>query len=51
VQLVGDARDRLVDRVRNVPRETADKVQDVAERVMEDAESAAHKSQTANFGR
>jgi hypothetical protein len=35
-QLVGDARDKLVDRVRNVARETGEKVQQVAERVMEE---------------
>jgi hypothetical protein len=40
-ELVGDARDRLVDRVRNVARETKDKVQHVAERAMNEAETAA----------
>jgi hypothetical protein len=35
VELVGEARDKLVDRVRNVARETSEKVTQVAERVME----------------
>jgi hypothetical protein len=35
-QLVGDARDKLVDRVRNVARETGEKVQHVAERVVDE---------------
>ena len=37
-ELVGDARDRLVDRVRNVARETGEKVQQVAERVVDGVE-------------
>jgi len=35
-QLVGDARDKLVDRVRNVARETGEKVQHVADRVVDE---------------
>jgi hypothetical protein len=35
VELVGEARDKLVDRVRNVARETGEKVTQVAERAME----------------
>jgi hypothetical protein len=38
-QLVGDARDKLVDRVRNVARETGDKVQHAAERVVDEMQT------------
>jgi ElaB/YqjD/DUF883 family membrane-anchored ribosome-binding protein len=41
VQLMGDARDRLVDRVRDVAEETAGKVQHVASRVMDEAQTTA----------
>ena len=36
VQLMGDARDQVVDRVRGMARETVDKVETVAERVFEE---------------
>jgi ElaB/YqjD/DUF883 family membrane-anchored ribosome-binding protein len=41
VQLMGDARDRLVDRVKDVAEETAGKVQHVASRVMDEAQTTA----------
>ncbi len=40
VELVGEARDKFVDRMRNVARETSEKVTQVAERVMDEAQSA-----------
>jgi gas vesicle protein len=42
-ELVGDARDRLVDRVRNVARDTTDKVQHVASRAVNEAQTAARE--------
>ena len=46
VELVGEARDRLVDRVRDVARETGEKVTQVAERVMEEGqETVARQAQ------
>ncbi|MGZ8378191.1 MAG: DUF3618 domain-containing protein [Gemmatirosa sp.] len=41
VRLMGDARDRLVDRVKDVAGETAGKVQHVASRVMDEAQTTA----------
>ena len=41
VELVGSARDKLVDRMRDVARETGEKVTQVAERVMEEGQAAA----------
>ena len=42
-ELVGDARDRLVDRVRDAARDTKDKVQHVAERAVGEAQNAARE--------
>ena len=41
VELVGSARDKLVDRMRDVARETGEKVTQVAERVMDEAQTTA----------
>ncbi len=40
VELVGETRDRFVDRMRNVARETSEKVTQVAERVIEEGKTA-----------
>ena len=42
-QLLGGARDRLVDRVKEAASETKDKAQHVAERVMDEARTASHE--------
>ena len=44
VQLMGDARDRVVDRVRDVAGETREKVGAVAERVVDDAQTVAKQA-------
>ena len=43
-ELVGSARDKLVDRVRNVARETGEKVQQVAERVMDETQAMGREA-------
>ena len=43
VQLMGNARDRLVDRVKDTVKETADKAQHVAERAVEETKHAARE--------
>jgi hypothetical protein len=40
-ELMGDARDRLADRVRDVAERTGERVQHVAERVLDEAKSTA----------
>jgi hypothetical protein len=44
VRLMGDARDRLVDRVKDVAEEAAGKVQHVAARVMDEAQDTAREA-------
>ena len=44
VELMGDARDQLVDRAREVAQETKDKVQHVAERAVGEAQTAAKQT-------
>jgi ElaB/YqjD/DUF883 family membrane-anchored ribosome-binding protein len=44
ISLVGDARDRVVDRARGVARETKDKVEHVAERVIDQAQTTAKQA-------
>ena len=44
VRLMGDARDRLVDRVKDVAGEAADKVSHVATRVMDEAQDTAREA-------
>jgi len=44
VELMGDARDRLVDRAKEAASDTTEKVHQVADRVMNEAQSAASPS-------
>ena len=47
VGLVGDARDRVVDRARDLATQTKDKVQHVAERVLDESKGTAADSARA----